>query len=49
MNPPVILKSTTMIIPTTSKVDITGKRTHSKATEIEEKDSEAPKRQKIEP
>ena len=41
------MNSTTMIIPTPSKVEITGKRRFSEAIEIEYKDSEETKRPKV--
>ena len=46
MNPLAIVKSTTKIIPTPSKVEITRKKTHSEVVEVEDEDSEAPKQKK---
>ena len=48
VNPYAIVKSTTMIIPTPSKVEITGKRSHSEVVKVEDEDSEAHKRKKTE-
>ena len=47
-NPSAIVKSTTIIIPTPSKVEMVGRRTHSEAMETKEEDSKPPKRQRIE-
>ena len=41
------MKSTTMIIPTPSKIKIIGKRSFSKVVEVEDEDSEVEKRTKI--
>ena len=46
VNPFSIVKSTTMIITTPSKVEITSKMAHSEVMEIEDQDSEKPKRKK---
>ena len=46
-NPSTKMKSTTMIIPTPSKIEITGKRSFSEIVEIENEDSEVKKRQNM--
>ena len=47
-NPSAIIKIAAMILPTPSKIEITGKRSFSEVIELEEEYSEAKKRWKIE-
>ena len=47
-NPSAIIKIAAMILPTPSKIEITSKNFFPKVNEIEEEDSEATERQKIE-
>ena len=46
-NPSATMKTKTMIIPTPSKIEITGKRRFLGFIEVKEEDSQASKRQKI--
>ena len=43
-NPFAIVKKTTMIVPTPSKIEVTGKRSHLEIMEVEEQGSETSKR-----
>ena len=48
VNPSAIVESTTMMIPTLSKIEITRKRIHSKVMDFEEEILETSKRLRIE-